>query len=51
MEWITNVIVEVVVHTPDGSPLPPPYRSLDDLAALAALANQLNGVTFFETRG
>lgn len=44
-EWVTNVVVEIVVSMPDGSP---PTATFADLAELA---NQLNGVTFFNRYG
>lgn len=44
-EWVTNVVVEIVVSMPDGSP---PTATFADLAELA---NQLNGVTIFNRYG
>jgi|GEM_PF-6975061 len=43
MEWVTNVVVEIVVYMSNDTPLS------FSLADLAALANQLNGVSFFTT--
>ena len=43
MEWTTNLVVEIVVEMPNDTPL---SFTLTDLAALA---NQLNGVSFFTT--
>jgi hypothetical protein len=43
MEWFTDVIVEIVVYTPDHTPLGDAY----DNTALTRLANTVNGVDFF----
>lgn len=41
-EWVTNVVVELVAYMPDNSPVSLAFTDV------AALANQVNGVSFFE---
>jgi hypothetical protein len=43
MEWVTNVVVEVILYMPNNTSLSLTFTDL------AALAHQLNGVSFFTT--
>lgn len=41
MEWVTNVVVEIIAYMPNETPLSVTFTDL------ASLANQVNGVSFF----